>query len=298
MTKKDRERAQRIFDLRRKGMKPGVCHCCGIFVTELTDEHAPPQRTQLLIPEKYLIRNPIGMIDEHMLSKRNLPPAVRGNGGFKFKTFCKVCQQKTQNCYGEASFQWVTEGLRLAQTVTDFDNTRVRESIRIQPLNVIKQMASNVLAVSRYSKKDYLKQKLQRFVQRPAAKGLPTGVRFLIYLNPIRPDYELPQCRFEDSQAHIDYIRSIKTWLVAEVAVPPFGVVTLDDADRIPPHLLPLMNVNHFGSFALDEYATIDLDLPVRTVFGPCPMRYWQDARVDSSFDAGEALLGGRSQAG
>src|SRR5436305_14404991 len=118
---------RRIFDPRRKGMKPGFCHCCGIFVTELTDEHAPPLQTQKLIPSHTLPRNAMTKVKEHSLSKRRLPPAIYAPGGFKFKTFCKVCQGKMQKAYGSAFREWVDHGLRLAHTVVDFDSTVVKE---------------------------------------------------------------------------------------------------------------------------------------------------------------------------
>jgi hypothetical protein len=61
-------------------MKPGFCHCCGIFVTELTDEHAPPLQTQNLIPPQALQRNSMTRMREHNLSKRRLPPALHLRG--------------------------------------------------------------------------------------------------------------------------------------------------------------------------------------------------------------------------
>jgi hypothetical protein len=270
---RNKNREQRIFDFRRKGMKPGFCHCCGIYVTELTDEHAPPLRTQKLIPDEMLVRNSM-----MKLSKRNLPPSIRGLGGFKFKTFCKVCQGKTEKLYGNAFCEWTKQGLALAGQVTEFDDMRIKSPVMIQPLNVIKQMASNALAVASYDY-DPRKADLRKFVQNPAQKKKPHAFRFLLYLAPIRPNYELPQCRIEHDQKLLDVIRGITTELLAEIGVPPFGVAVLfQNNHRLPPHLQPLMDITHFADFELDQQATVDLDVPVRTVFGGVPLRFWQDA--------------------
>ena len=265
-------------------MKLGFCHCCGIFVTELTDEHAPPLQTQKLIPARMLLRNSMTKMKEHNMSKRRLPPAIRAPGGFKFKTFCKVCQGKTQKAYGAAFREWVEHGLRLAQSVVDYDSTVVRSSISIQPLNVIKQMASNALAVSLYSETKH-KRQLRAFVQAPSRKELPPHVRFLLYLNAVRPDYELPQCRYEHDEMIVDTLRGIRTDLLAEIAVPPFGVVTLiDNGHRLPPHLRALMDISYFAEFDLDQRADVELMVPVRTVFGYAPLRFWQDAIKEDAF--------------
>lgn len=256
-------------------------------MTELTEEHAPPLRTQKLIPEAMLVRNSMAKIKEHNLSKRNLPPAIRGVGGFKFKTFCKVCQGKTEKTYGEAFFEWTRQALDLANSVTEFDSTRARSSLTIQPLNVIKQMASNALAVASYDK-DPRKAQLRRFVQNPSEQRVPRAYRFLASLNPIRPNYELPQCRIEHDQQVIDVIRTITTEVVAEVAVPPLDVVLIANATRMSEQTKALMDITFFGDFQLGEFATIDVDLPVRTVFGGVPLRFWQDAIMENSFDGVE----------
>jgi hypothetical protein len=279
---KDRQR--RIFDFRRKGMRPGFCHCCGLYVTELTDEHVPPLRTQKLIPEAMLVRNSMTKIDEHKLSKRNLPPSIRGIGGFKFKTFCKVCQGKTEKYYGNAFFVWTKECLDLAGTITEFDNIRIKSSMTIQPLNVIKQMASNALAVASYDN-DPRKNYLRQFVQNPAQKHKPHGCRFVLYLAPIRPDYEPPQCRIEHDQKLLDFVRNLTTEVLAEIVVPPFGVAVLfENRDRLPPHLQPLMDISHFADFVLGQEAKVEIDVPIRTVFGGVPLRFWQDAITEDRF--------------
>ncbi len=114
---------------------------------------------------------------------------------------------------------------------------------------------------------------------------MPHGVRFLLYLNPIRPNDELPQCRFLADAVETDIVRHISCDVIAEIAVPPFGVIVLgQNGQRLPPILQPHMDISHFGDYALNEQATIELDLPVRTIFGPCPLRYWQDAKEEESF--------------
>lgn len=293
---KDKSRVQRIFDFRRRGMKPGFCHCCGLYVTELTDEHAPPKRTQFLIPPGMLVRNSTTKVKAHNLSKRNLPPAIFAPGGFKFKTFCIPCQGKTQRLYGNAFFDWTQQGLDFSRSVTEFDACRITSAVTIQPLNVIKQMASNALAVSGYRGVGHnsaagehhgqLKKRLRSFVQNPSEKKVPRGFRFLLFLSPVRPEYELPQCRYEVDARLIDIVRRINTDLMAEIAVPPFGVlVFFENGERMHPDLRPLMDITHFADFELDERVTIDLDVPVRTVFGPSPLRFWQDARLEDSFE-------------
>ena len=282
--RRDKKLAKRAKNdrLYRATLKAGICHGCGLWVPERTHEHAPPLRAQRLIDRKYLKHFPMSKIDAHEKSKKNGGIIVEVPGGLQFLSFCDACQRDTARWYGQPYFDWTAQVKTISETVTTFFGN-VRATVEIQPLEVIKQIATSALAASTFDRRSVAIENLQRFVRHPQRRCLPGGFDFYAYLNPIRTDYQLPLCRVQGGAAVLDTLRGERSTLMVELAVPPLGYVVLfRDPSFRPTHTVrDMMNINHFGDVLPGVMQTMTLDIPVKTPFGPAPLRYWQDPDIE-----------------
>jgi hypothetical protein len=260
----------------------GTCRGCGTRDIILTFEHIPPDRVQRLVDERFAMTNPSGLMDVHKLSNRNKPPARKFKGGMGNISLGECCQQKTQHHYGQAFYDWTKQGLELAEKLGGKED-RVQATFRIQPLNVIKQVATMALAASKFNP-GFLCEQLRRFIQNPKERHVPIAFEFFIYLNPIRTDYDLPQSRLETDQTMINVLNGGQATILADIAFPPFGYVIIFNNDNVPlvSEAQALTKISHFGHANYRKICDVSLELPVRTPFGPCILRYAQDAAKES----------------
>jgi hypothetical protein len=260
----------------------GFCHGCGKGWTKLTYEHVPPKRVQLLIPQSYIRFNPIDLILKGgaKVANKKLPPYVIAHGGLKVKSFGECCQQLTQLHYGQAFYDWTRAVLEMCKNIPENED-RVQATVEIEPLAVIKQITAIALAAAEFNPRY---AELRRFVCNPDQTGLPSNVEFYAYLNPLRPDSKLPQCRLNRRPVVAsDIVTGYKSLVFAEVSVPPLGYVILHKIDAIPHQAVQsLMCLNHFASVAFNRKMPVALDIPVRTPFGAVPLQYLQDATTKS----------------
>jgi hypothetical protein len=278
MTGSRREkRKQEKAAKRAENGKLGWCHGCGKPWTKLTFEHVPPKRVQALIPDQHLRFNPL---ESALKGKGKLPPCVIARGGLQVKSFGECCQQLTQSKYGQPFFDWSRIVLEMCKNISSADH-RLRAVVKIEPLSVIKQIAAMVLAAAEFNSNN-INAELRRFVQDPAATGFPPEITLLAYANPIRTDYQLPQCRLiRRTSVSRDMTNGEQTMVIAEISVPPLGYAALyTNVGPLPPHALNLMSLNHFGR-AGPGLMDVAVDLPIRTPLGPFPMRFLQDAEKE-----------------
>jgi hypothetical protein len=281
MTKREKRKQEKAA----KKARLGYCHGCGAPWTALTYEHVPPARVQALIPQKYLRFNPLDPIAHQSKakpkSKTQLPPCTVAHGGMRVKSFGECCQQLTQKHYGHAFFNWSRILLEMCERLPEGEE-RVRAVVQVEPLAVLKQIASMALAASEFNDNSTL-ARLRDFIQTPDATDLPQGLDFYAYLNPVRPAYALPQCRLVRKTSVVRHVvNGEQAMILAEVSVPPSGYVVLyRTPEKLDATAQALMNINHFASAAPNETRSVALDIPVRTPFGPMPLRYMQDAEKE-----------------
>jgi hypothetical protein len=283
MTKHDKRKRKKAEKASRNAQL-GYCHGCGAPWTKLTYEHVPPARVQGLIPEKYIRFNPfetaISQPESKSNSKTQLPPCTVAHGGLKVKSFGECCQQLTQQYYGQAFFDWSRLILEICEKLPDNED-RIQAVVEIQPLGVIKQIAAMALAASEFNNNKNLAQ-LRSFIQNPEQLGLPAEFDFYAYLNPIRPNYALPQCRLTRKTMVISNIEDkTRAMVLTEVSVPPLGYVILYRSDNLNATAQSLMSLNQFAGIPLNHPHAVALDIPIRTPFGPFPLRYMQDAEKE-----------------
>ena len=260
----------------------GFCHGCGEPWTKLTYEHVPPDRVQKLIPESYLKFNTIDpILGRGDKANKKLPPAVFARGGLKVKSFGRCCQESTARNYGQQFYDWSRLFLEISEKIIPTED-RVQVTVEVEPLAVLKQVATIALATAAFNphKTDAT---LRRFIQNPALTGRVPNLNFYAYLNPIRSDYRLPQCRLWRKVAVINgFLDRTSTMIYAEVSVPPLGyVITYQMPGNQASSVEALAPISHFAEVPFGQRVTVALDMPVRTPFGPFFLRYWQDALND-----------------
>ena len=258
------------------------CHTCGTTDAKLTFEHAPTLRVQkLLAISRYRLTNPIGLINEKNRD-RPLPPARRYPRGLGRETLCNRCQQLTQSQYGQAFYDWSVQALRVAEKVNP-DEDSVLFDFEIQPLRVIKQMVTSLLAIG-----DFLPTlegvNLRKFLQQPARSEGIAPFALFIYLNPPDPKYGLPQSRLSRTQFHLDTKGGPCVHCHAELAYPPMGYVMIwhESYSGLAREVRQLTEITHFSTYGPGEILKGRMNLAVRTPFGPASLRYWQTARRES----------------
>jgi hypothetical protein len=178
----------------------GTCHICFKW-RKLTYEHVPPKRAFNRFPG---VTHSISAA-LNLKGTRPIGVPLRFNGGMGVRTLCENCNQFTARYYGHAFADWVHQALRYAERYERVDG-RENEIIlpfEIEPLAVLKQIATMTLAVAEPSSIDAL-QLLRRFVLMPFETAIPHDICFRVYLNPKKANWTQPQNRMNGVSVIMD----------------------------------------------------------------------------------------------
>ena len=255
----------------------GRCHGCGQPGQVLTFEHIPPRRA---FNNRGTLANSMGLYELEKDYPRRLPRTKRYPRGMGTWSLCERCQQFTQHHYNDAFGEWIAQVQHYADQIRG--DEYVNGSFNIRPLNVIKQIATMVLAAAKFNgHRNH--EHLRRFIQLPHERHLPVAFEFFAYLNPRRPGRELPQSRMETDAGIVDIKKGTRAFVVADIAHPPAGYVAVySDTDKpLMAEARALTCISHFGHAEYGKRWQGWLRLAVRTPFGPAPLRYSEDAAND-----------------
>lgn len=228
---------------------------CGRF-EPLTFEHVPPKRC--FNKKQRFLR----LVGNGIFARTGEHTSFRRGTGFH--SFCERCNAWTARWYGDAFADWTVQGQEYLDKIRE--ERRVYIPFTIKPLNVIKQIATMVLAVSG-SGTDLAP--LQRFVGNVTAKSFPHPCRAYTYLN-------REGAVIAPHMMAVDTAKGRFVNVVAEISVPPLGycVVADDEDSRKDADEKNLCDITRFGDYEFEQLDCVWLKLAQLRPGGTYPMDY------------------------
>jgi len=255
--------------------RTGRCLLC-LETGPLTFEHIPPRRVFNHLPA--LAHTIYGMRVGGKHAKD--PVLLEGKRGLGRVALCKSCNGKTASWYGDAFADWTAQCLRYSTRISA--GNRILLPFQIQPLNVIKQIATMLVAVSGLDTDSSSLGELRRFILSPRRVYLPDEIVISAYLNPTDPARSttplLTQNRLTESCGVLDVGCGASVLVIGEVAFPPMGYVAYSRVPNqlVSPDFTQLCDLRLFSSRTYNFSESFHLRLPVRIPFGPVPGYYPQ----------------------
>ncbi len=126
-----------------KPKREDFCKICGEY-KEMTFEHIPPQSA---FNNKGVLLHSLNYISDESYQIAKKTPQRKHRRGLGEYSLCQSCNNLTGGWYGEAYADWAKQGMsyldRIEKTVS------ISLPFYIKPLNVLKQMATMGLAMSK-----------------------------------------------------------------------------------------------------------------------------------------------------
>jgi len=211
-------------------------------------------------------------------SKFKKPPVLQKSPrGLGRTSLCADCNGLTAKYYGAAFAAWTTQCLRYADHVAR--GSKFLLPYRIEPLAVLKQVATMILAASGESAHSATIEALRQFILSPMSSRYPASVDIVCYMNP-RDERRvthptLTQNRLSGSCAVLDVSAGASVFVIGEVAFPPMGYAAyLDIGTRVSDDFASLCHINRFAQWGYGSFAEFHMQMPVRRPFGPVPGYY------------------------
>ena len=234
----------------------GLCHICGTF-GPLSFEHIPPRaafndRPVVKFAGKVLLEHGLDAGREHGTF------AQRGAGAH---TLCARCNNNTGAWYGHQFVDWCYQGMEILL------RAKGRPTLiylnHLFPLAILKQVVTMFFSVN--SDRFRLAQPyLVDFILSRDRKYLPPNIRIYAY-------YTLsPSTRSIGISGIIDTNRG-RARILSELSFPPFGYVLMFAPD--PPDSR-LIDITPFARYDYNEFAVMNLQLPVLETHLPLPGDY------------------------
>lgn len=234
----------------------GTCRLCWEY-GKLTFEHIPPKKAfnnyqQLLTT-----------IEDH-LSKR---PYSRFRKGLGKYSLCERCNNSTGAWYGDAFVSWTKQGFDWLDKV--HGEKMLNLPYYIRPLNVLKQVMVMAIAMSTEPIEE-ANRELRQFLLNPRQRHIPSDYRAFVYFG------MKGRLRFNSGMAIMDITGKGSDYVMAEVALPPFGYcITRPVGDRNSlAESKGLYDINWFSSYGFNEWTQIHLRIPTRETNFPSPLDY------------------------
>jgi hypothetical protein len=222
----------------------GICHICGRN-GKLSKEHVPPRAafndiSFILAKAEEIIK----------LGPGEKPKGKIKQGGISEFTLCGKCNNDTGGWYGRQFVAWCRQGMEILICAKGIPTLFYMNYLF--PLPVIKQIISMFCSINSPS----------------FAKANPELIPFLLnkekkYLNPkyrIFCYYNIEgNARYVGLAAKMDIFSGLKG-VLSEISFPPFGYVMTLNTE--PPDDR-LFEITHFSKYDYNEFAVMNLKLPV-----------------------------------
>jgi len=224
----------------------GHCHICGDF-GPLSEEHVPPQRAFNNMPFVE-----ISFTQRLALGPDDVPDGRKRQGGIRFTSLCRQCNNDFGSWYARAFIEWCYQGMFILEK--SGGNPRLVYAHDIYPLRIVKQLAVMFMAINsdRFRLSDTVRD-LVPILKNKEAKGLPDNVRFYAYFNMQGKPRYTPKAGLYD-------IARRNMSVFSEITYPPFGYIMVLNGK--PPNSR-LFDITHFARSEYNERRTSYLDLPV-----------------------------------
>jgi hypothetical protein len=183
--------------------------------------------------------------------------------------------------YGQAFVTWTRQGFDWLDKVEGEKALVLPYYIR--PLNVLKQVL--VMAVAMAGERSLkAHRELRRFLLNPRLRYLPADYRTYVYFG------MKGQLRFTGGMAILDTAGQGSDYIIAEIALPPFGYcVTRPVGNR--PSLAGskgLYDISWFSNYGFNEWTQIHLRIPTRETHFPGPLDY-RNSQGEERLSAGDS---------
>jgi len=276
----------------------GICSLC-LEWRPLSFEHVPPRRAFNSRPAVAHTIYGLRVGSTHAKS----PPLLKGAAGLGRHALCEQCNGRTGALYGDAFAEWTVQCLRYAERLRDTSTVLLPFTVR--PLNVVKQIATMIIAVSGSTVSSPSMDAVRHFVLSPQSMHLPPDVSFKVYFNPSDPARTakplLTQNRLSESCAILDVRTGTSVFVLAEVSFPPMGYVAFvaKSNERVSDDFASLCDIRRFTCYSLGREVTLMFQMPVRYPFGPVPGYYpnLNNSRERQFVDDDHVVLAGKSNA-
>lgn len=234
----------------------GFCRLCGNY-GKLSFEHIPPKKA--FNDHQQLLRT----MEDH-LSKRAYSRFRKGLGKH---SLCEKCNNDTGAWYGSAFVSWTKQGYDWLDKV--HGDKVLNLPYYIRPLNVLKQILVMGAAMSaEVSVKAH--RDLRQFLLSPRQRHMPPDYRAFVYFG------MKGMLRFNSGMALLDTEGKGADFIVAEVALPPFGYcITRPVGDRQSlAESKGLYDISWFANYRFNEWTQVHLRIPTRETHFPSPLDY------------------------
>jgi hypothetical protein len=191
-------------------------------------------------------------------------------------SLCVTCNNNTGGWYGRAFVDWTKQGFEWLDKVEG--EKMLTLPYYIKPLNVLKQVM--VMAITMSAEVSLAAHRdLRQFLLSPKQKYMPSDYRAFVYFN------MKGQLRFSSGMAILDTEGKGSDFVMAEVALPPFGYcVTRPVGDRQSlAESKGLFEITRFSNYGLDEWVQIHLRIPTRETNFPSPLDYRNKEGVEAA---------------
>ncbi|MEK7724938.1 MAG: hypothetical protein AAB336_11345 [Acidobacteriota bacterium] len=247
-----------------KVRKNGFCRLCDSF-TELSFEHVPPKSA---FNDKRVLLHSLSYINDNSYQIAKKTPARNHNRGLGEHSLCERCNNLTGAWYGTAYSEWAKQGMIYLDVIEKSSSIDI--PFYIQPLNVLKQMATMTLAMSNggFVNKHI---ELKRFVLNKRDRFLPKEYLFYVYLT-----NKKSEARYMAETVSLNIFTGESDFVLAEVALPPFGFVVLSAMPEKKSSVKSenLCSINHFANYDYNGWITVFLKIPIHRIWSPTPLDY------------------------
>lgn len=252
----------------------GICRACS-KKTELTFEHIPP-KSAFNNNRFYYTTNVHPLFEKkdaktfEELTSFDKSKAKKNQGGIGVYSLCGMCNNFFGTWYVRAYKDWINQSFTFFNKENEVD--RDNFNVKIQPLNVFKQILSMFFSINKTLAKQFPELKL--FLLKKENNVLPDGIRLFIYYNfegVVR--YE-PDCFVGNFSQNNEIIHA------SEITFPPIGYVLVLNGQNVDNRLT---EITYFAKFELNEIVSI----PQKLNFLPTHLKVILDYRTVNEIEQG-----------
>ena len=239
--------------------KIGHCHLCGEY-GKLSFEHVPPESAfndrKVVTPDAKRVFELRDLDELRNLSGKQ---SQRGQGGY---TLCGRCNRLTGHWYGANYAAWVYQGADYLRRSSG--PMQLAYPFHLLPLRVIKQVACMFFSVNSPQFRA-AHPALKQFILNKEAKYLPPGIQ--VYVGYLQSDRS--RAAGVTGSMQLDEISGMtRLRIYSEISFPPFSYILSIES---PPPEHEMLDITFFGNYGYDEFATLQLPIPMLSVYTPFP---------------------------
>jgi hypothetical protein len=252
----------------------GVCRVCGRNA-QLTFEHVPPKSTYNNNHYYYtthvhplLDKKDARTFDE--LTSFDKSTAKKNQGGIGIHSLCGICNNLFGTYYVRAYKEWITKSMEFFTLESELERSKFE--VKIQPLNVIKQIIAMFFSINiKFSK---LYPELKSYLLNKEAYNLPEGIRVFVYYNFIG------EVRYEPFTVIGKFDINSEIIQASEITFPPMGYVLVLNGKNVDSRL---HEITFFSNYKLGEVVTVSQKLNIL----PTYIKHILDYRTKDEIEQG-----------